>query len=793
MNIVDFVRLALKHIRLLILIPILLATLVIILTVNPSFEYSSQTILYTGLATGTSIEMDKRFDHHANSAAFDNLINIIKSRDTQEEVAIRLLAQHLMLKEANSKYISEEHYEEFIDKIPEDLRDYVAVDRNAVDVAIDEDNVSALFPEEIDPVLYEQTVKNLIGLMQSNTSNFVYEIINYEKDKHYSIKAISSVNAMRIGGSDLVKLTYTVNDPGICQQTLDIYNKVCIKNYKFIKQNRSDDVVKYFEAQLAQASDKLKRAEDKLLEFNKASNIINYYEQSKKVAIVKEEMELDYNQKQAELAGLQAATRRMEKKLDIQEVIQQKSNYVLQKKKELGELNYEIAMIEAKLETNGTGQGLGRLGELRKQSDAVSSEIKKSVDELYSYENTVDGLPVTKVLPNWMDNVTNTENLRAKLKIMENQNKEFQKQYKTYAPAGANMLRIQREISVSEEGYLEILHGLNLAKLKLQDNSLSANLKAIDPPYFPLYPIPSKRKILIVVAAFIGGLFTLGIILVMEYFDDTLKNSDKAAEKIGIPGLGMIPKILLNPLTTKMSFVQSRLIEIITQNIIQDLSSEEKRDKVPKTILCFSTQKMEGKSVIAGNIAKGLKKSGKSVLVLNYSDKEPRKDQQRKYSILNRVLGYADPRIDVDNPFLANASEYLDDSEYHTYNIDKQFYKAKNYEDILRLNNIVLDYTPDYIVIELPSIIDNNHPTELFIDSDLDILVCRSNRTWSKADKAALDRLMPFSESKMKFVINGVELKEVERVLGDLPKKRTSLRKKMKSMFKLEFFSKNQI
>lgn len=793
MNIVEFVRLALKHIRLLILIPILLASLVIILTVNPSFEYSSQTILYTGLATGTSIEMDKRFDHHANSAAFDNLINIIKSRETQEEVAVRLLAQHLMLKEANSKYISEEHYDEFKDKIPEELYGYIAVDKNAADLDIDADNLTSIFPSEIDPVLYEQTVRNLMDLMRSSTSNFVYEILNYEKDKHYSIKAISSVNAMRIGGSDLVKLTYTVNDPGICQQTLDIYNKVCIKNYKFIKQNRSDDVVKYFEAQLAQASDKLKQAEDKLLEFNKASNIINYYEQSKKVAIVKEEMELDFNQKQAELAGLQAATKRLEKKLDIQEIIQQKSNYVLQKKKELGELNYEIAMIEAKIESTGSNQSQGQLESLRSQSRAISNEIKKSVDELYSYENTVDGLPVTKVLPEWMDNVTDSENLRAKLKIMENQNKEFQKQYATYAPAGANMLRIQREISVSEEGYLEILHGLNLAKLKLQDNSLSANLKAIDPPFFPLYPIPSKRKILIIAAAFIGGLFTLGIILVMEYFDDTLKNSDKAAEKIGIPALGMIPKILLNPLTTKMAFVQSRLIEIITQNIIQHLSSDEKRDKIPKTILCFSTQKLEGKSVIAGNIAKSLKKSGKSVLVLNYSDKEPRKDKQRKHSILNRILGYPDPRIDIDNPFLANASQYLDESEYQTYNIDKQFYKAKDYADILKQNNIQLDFVPEYVIIELPSIIDNNHPTELFIDSDLDILVCRSNRTWSKADKAALNRLMPFSESKMKFVINGVELKEVERVLGDLPKRRTSLRKKMKSIFKLEFFSKNQI
>lgn len=31
-------------------------------------------------------------------------------------------------------------------------------------------------------------------------------------------------------------------------QTLAIFNDVCIENYKGIKENRSDEVVKYFEA-----------------------------------------------------------------------------------------------------------------------------------------------------------------------------------------------------------------------------------------------------------------------------------------------------------------------------------------------------------------------------------------------------------------------------------------------------------------------------------------------------------------------------------------------------------------
>lgn len=791
MTIIELIRLILKHLRLLIMVPLLLALLVLMLTRKPSLEYSSQSILYTGLASGSSIEMDKTFNYYATNTAFDNLINIINSRETQEEVAIRLLSQHLMLPKANPKFISPKLFEELKNKIPSELYEYVDTDNSTTNKnTIKEDSpTEVLFPPEINRDSYERTVKNLTDLMNSSNTNFVYELLNYE-DEHYSLKAISSIKAMRISSSDLIKLSYTVNDPGICQQTLAIYNEVCIKNYKNIKENRSGSVVKYFESQLELSLEKLKEAESKLLEFNKSYNIINYYEQSKAVAVVKEDMEVAYNNKKAELAGVNAATKRLEEKLSIQHQIQSKNNHVLEKKRELGNLNFEIAISEA--ESNNNEESIARIAELNKQSEKLTSEIRAGVDELYKYQNTLDGVPTSKVLPDWMNTVVQADNLKAEIKVMDQRNKDFQEQYAVYAPAGANIKRIEREISVSEQGYLEILHGLNLAKLKLQDSEMSANLKTIDPPFYPLTPMPTKRKILIIAAALLGAILIFGVILVMEYFDDTLKNAKKASGILGLNSLGMMPKILLNPSTINPTYIHKRLVEIITQNIIQFLTAQNSENNT-KTIICFSTQKMEGKTVLAGNIAKALKENGKNVLLLNYINEEQHINKQRKFSIIDRILGSQDPRIDFNNPFLSDVSTYLAPSEYHTYTINKQFYKAKNYKDILKLNNITLDFIPDYVIIELPALIYNNHPAELFTQSDIDILVCRSNRLWSEADQTALNNLLPLSGDKMNFILNGVELKEVESLLGDLPKKRSQFRKKIKNMFKFQFFSKNQL
>ncbi len=813
MKIIELLRLVRKHLVLLIIVPLFLATLVILLSRNAKHTYSSETKLYTGLATGSTIEMDKTFNYFLTNTAFDNLLNIINSRETQEEVAIRLLSQHLSLQKENPKFISAQSFKKLRETTPTYLYSYVVKSGNpdeeedSTELApqkkiplsfttqsnqkVDSNNqlVVKVVPSTISKADYELTVKNLTKLMKSSDSNFVYQLLNHD-DLHYSIKALSTIKAERIGSSDMIKLSYVVDDPGICQQTLAILNEVCIKNYKNIKENRSDVVVKYFESQLDFANLKLKDAEDKLLVFNKSNNIINYYEQSKAVAVVKEDMEVDYNNKKAQLAGIEAGIKRLEEKLGIQQQVQVKNNNLLEKKKQLGDINFEIATTESESGLNEIN--IKKLAILKKQSDNLKNEIKKSVQDIYSYQNTIDGLPVSTVLSEWINNVVEAENLKAKLKVMDQRNKDFQQQYSIYAPAGANIKRIEREISVSEQGYLEILHGLNLAKLKLQDNALASNLKAVDPPYFPVEPEASKTAVLVIGAAFLGIILVLGNILAMEYSDNTLKNSKRASKILNLPSLGMIPKIFLKPATNNFSFIKNRLLDITTQNFKQYLSLHNSGKSV-KTILFLSTLEKEGKTVIAGNISKKLIEEGKKVLMLNFSKTPEQKIKQRKYSFLNRILGYQDPRIDIKNPFLDNPTNYLPSSEYFFCNLDIQFLNTKNYVEILEHNNISIDYIPDYVFIEIPALLFNNYPADLVEQSDLSILICRSNRLWSEADQSALNELLPLSGSKMSVIINGVELQELESLLGELPKKSSEFRKKIKNLIRFQFFSKNQI
>ncbi len=813
MKIIDLVRLLRKHIVILILTPVILAGLVAYLTRNPDFNYASETTLFTGIASGTSVEIDKSFSYFANNTAFDNLINVIKARETHEEVAVRLLSQHLLLDKPDSKYITAESFRE-LQKItplyvkqmvvrrhhsaPEskentDSRDTTKLNSDAAEEKFSFSDISDQnndnLPPSISPEDYEATVQKLSAYMLSSDTNFVYRLLNFDHP-HYSINAISSISAQRISNSDLIKIKYTSNDPGICRQTLYLLTDACIRNYKDIKENRSDAVVKYFEYQLKLASDKLKNAEDKLLEFNKSNNIINYYEQSKAVAIVKEDLEVEFNSKKMKLAGIQASIKSLEDKLGNRELIQIKSSKIIDTRNKLGEINYVISSAE--ILGGISADTIVDLTDLKLQAEQLKEEIKNYVSELYSYNNTTNGLPVSTVLNDWISNVIQEQYEKAGLEVLKLRINEFQKQYAIYAPAGANIKRIEREISVSEQEFLEILHGLNLAKLKLQDNELSSNLKTVDPPFFPISPIPTKRKIIVLAAGFFGLLIVLSLIFVLEYFDDTLKNQSKASKILGLPYVGIFPKILLKPGSLNFASLANRLLELAIQNI-EMLQKSPENLKTTRTIIVFSTSAKEGKTVISGNLANKYKSQGKKVLVLNYSGKGlynsevnlTTEQRTNRFSIISFLLGYADHRIDFKSSFLENSENYLGENEYHLYKI--------NYKEILQHNQIEISFEPDIVLIELPPVLYSPYPTELFSVADVSVLVCRSNRNWTEADKGAVENINKLNNNKTHFILNGVDIEVIESVLGELPKKRSWLRRAVKKAVGFQFFSKSHI
>ena len=966
MNLVQLFRLIGRHIVVLILAPIIMSSLVFLMTRNEKKIYKSETTVYTGLASGYTIESgeNSKLDFFGTKNAFDNLINIINSRETLEEVGLRLLATHLLLDGPNQKYLNKENYNklqsilpdeikalvyfdpEKVEGVSEDIQNesviesepvasdsagqtesvefkepqgnkstenvkyhivkknetlyrisqeygvsiqdlmkynnllsdnnikegqkliikpskeqiqeingsefedagniYYVVDKketlysisrkynistkdlivwnnlkdrniqigqklivgkigapkttNDNDIAIKEDvnedfdislkkeaideiqaeikqmEIEEEEREELDfrkinraqiiaasdPLGEKNSVDKIYEFLNDyknqNDTNFVYELLNYSHP-HYSIGAISKIRVSRIGNSDLVEIRYENDDPGVCQHTLVLLIKVFRKNFKIIKENQTDAVVRYFLEQVRQANQKLQNAEDELLQFNQNNNIINYYEQTKFIASEKEDLDVEIQKEQMNLAGAEAAMKEISARLNLKNDINLKSAEISKKRAELSEVNLQLAMAE----TFADSAKRYNLVELKRRKEKVEEELQALISGLYGLYSSEQGVPVQEVLMEWIRNVIAFEESNARLQVLENRKIDFLKRYELFAPLGATLKRIERKIDVAEREYLSHLHSLNLSKLKQQNIELSSNIKPVDEPYFPIKPQASKRKILIIAAGLVGFIMVFFLVVLLEFFDATIKTPERAEKLSGLKLAGALPRMSD---TTKVNypFISNRLIEMFAQQIKlffkHRTNSGSEMLAAPKQIVFISTRSKEGKTFIALSLVEKLRNQGDKVLFLNT------KNEDR----LNQIPEH----------------------EYNiTYEIDDKLAEVNDIKALAGGEIKINDF--DYVVLELPSLIYFPVPSDILTADDFHVLVCRANRIWNSADTKALDVYKTINNIEPRVFINGTKIEALETIIGEIPKKRARFRRIFKKVLGFQFYSRNQI
>ncbi len=598
---------------------------------------------------------------------------------------------------------------------------------------------------------YEKTVANLRKYYAANDTNFIYGLLHYGSNKHYSINSISRIQIYRINNSDLVKLTFTSDDPGICEQTLKIISQVFMDDYKSLRVNETDRVVKYFEREVDSADKKLSEAEDRLLRFNKTNNIINYYEQSKAIAGQKEALDKYYQDQQVRLSGAMASLYALETKMTARDSIYLKSDAITQREKELAQVTQDILVNRLAEDYSPTVKK--KLEELQLKQKRLRNEIKLYVDQLYLYGHSTQGLPIQQLLNTWLKNKIDYVEARAALTVLAQRKLDFIRTYQKMAPLGAMLTRIQREIKVAEQTYLELLRSLNLAKMKQQNMEMSTNIKVVDPPFFPIQPNPSKTKYIVLAAGIFGFLVVALLIVMLEYFDTSLKNPSRVTEQTEMPLAGAYPLLSSKHQANELSQITNRLVDMMIQNIKLNLQKSEPRPEKPFIVLVFSTQNSTGKTLIAQKIINRMRSMGDKILFLNYKENGESGDEDFNYTY----------RYDIKNNFIdvANLQELMDNR-------------------YLRKSNTAYDY----IFLELPSIIYHTYPIKLLSEIDLALFVIKSSNRFAKADKTAMDIFREAYKGQPIVILNEVELFNLDDLMSDLPKTKKSNFDKLRNLLK---------
>lgn len=721
MSFIHFLKLLTKNILWLLLIPTILAVSIYYFTRHEKKVYSSESTIYTGIASGYDLNGTTKADFYTTSNAFDNLLSLIESRETKLDVLINLLSEHISLKKYDSTILTWQAYDELQKLVPSDIKRQIVKSN------------------------FSDTRAMVANLVKKSNDNVLYKLI-YSLNPYYSLEALKNIKSSRISSSDLIKISYETNDPYICKRTLELLEESFMRKNKILREGQTGSVVSYYENETKKAFSKLDSNEKTFLNFNKSNDIINYDEQTKAVATERSELYALNNNLEMDNSSSKSSLDKVNESIKGRNNLFSNGSDIVKEREKLSNVYNKIALSEL---MNPDGGSKKQVDSLKIVAQKTESNLKNSLDKLYTDSNTPNGIPTKSVLDEWLKTTLAYEQSKAKLGVMGKRKKEFDQEYKRFAPLGATLKKIERQISVSEQEYLELLHGLNMAKLTQQNTELTSKLNVVDLPYLPLKPNASKRIILVIVGFIVGFVLILAFILANALVNRTLLEPSRARKTIDAPLLGIYP--LLKGENT--DFVKRANLRLI-QEILASVDIHKK----PVTIGLLSIQSGEGKTTIINLLEEEL-------LSLHYS-------------VEKQLL-------------ISNSSDHLTD--YLPITIKEPMRKTygismpNSFEDFLvekenRHRNI-----KDFILIEFPPLEDIIIKPGLFPQLSSSILLCRANRAWSKVDKNILSSFIKTTGNKPQFILNGVETDFAAEYIGKVPKKRNSFFKKI-----IKFDSKNQ-
>jgi uncharacterized protein involved in exopolysaccharide biosynthesis len=682
----------------LIILPLIALIVAWFMTRNMERIYNTNTTIYTGMITAYNIEGGSGTAGGHSETNMKNLILLISTDVTIHEVSLRLFARCMMYGNTNkdNNYISAEHFRQLNNSVPADVK--ALINHNSENA----------------------TYANLKAYEKPTQDNYLFGLTNFHN--YFGINNITSrLKVLQLDRSDIIDIGYSANDPGIAYNTLDILNEVFARQYAQLRYGETNNVIKFFEREVARLYRILTNAEDDLIRYNVEKRIINYGEQTK----VLSNMDGDQQRSDNTLLKNQATTRALMDYLERQLGDRAK---IIKANKEFTNQVTDISRIQSRISnlrlmsSEGSGSGVESQLELAKAEQMLKDATENVRGLIKDIEagtySTQTGVKANDMITRWLDQVLLLEQTKAEIGAQDIMRNNIDKQMLYYAPIGATITRKDRHISFIEGNYMEMLKALNAARLRQKNLQMTtATLRVLNPPLFPMNAQPTNRMLILLGAFLLTFLLTALYFFIIELLDRTLRDRMRSERITKIPVMGCFPK----ESTLRYRRFNKTIADMALRQLSKALLPHFKEGQ-QNVLNLLSTDAANGKSYLAQEL--------------------------ENYWI---SIGLQVHRLTYDEDFLAE---------------DSHFIMAKDIKDICP------DILPNEIaIIEYPNLDDNSIPSGLLNMGTINLLVTRANRTWKDVDQKALKELQSQLEDQNTLFMYLTEAQRyaVEEFVGQLP------------------------
>lgn len=682
----------------LIILPMIALVVAWLSTRDMERVYDTNTTIYTGMITGYNLEGGTGTAGGQSQTNMTNLMLLITTDATVHEVSLRLFARCMMYGNQNkdNNYISAEHFRQLYNSVPAEVK--ALINHNSENA----------------------TYANLKAYERPSADNYIFGITNYHP--YFGINSITSrLKVVQLNRSDIIDIGYSCNDAGIAYNTLDILNDVFARQYGLLRYGETNNVIKFFEREVAHLYRILTNAEDDLIRYNVEKRIINYGEQTKLLSGMDATQKTTDNNLLIDKTTTRSLMNYLERQLgDRAKVIKANRDFTNQVT-DISRIQSRISNLRL-MSSEGGASGIETQNELAKAQrmlQEASNNVRGLVKDIEAGNyNTETGVKASGMIDKWLEQVLKLEETKAHESAMDVMREKIDNEVLYYAPIGATVSRKERHIAFIEGNYMSMLNALNSARLRQKNLQMStATLRVLNPPMFPMNAQPTNRMMTLLGAFMMTFIFTALYFFIIELLDRTLRDRMRSERITKIPVMGCFPK--------ESNLRYRRFNKTIADMALRQLSKallphfEEGKQNVLNLI---STDAANGKSYIAQEL--------------------------ENYWI---SIGLQVRRITYDEDYLAE---------------DSRFIMAKDIKDICP------DLLPNEIaIVEYPNLDDNSIPPALLNMGTVNLMVTRANRTWKDVDQKALKELNDRLENKNSLFMYLTECQRyaVEEFVGQLP------------------------
>ncbi len=682
----------------LIILPLIALIVAWFATRNMERVYDANTTIYTGMITGYNLEGGTGSAGGNSQTNITNLMLLMTTDVTIHEVSLRLFARCMMYgnPSKDNNYISSEHFRQLSATVPADVK--ALINHNSE----------------------QATYANLKAYEKPSQDNYIFGLLNFHP--WFGINNITSrLKVLQLQRSDIIDVAYSANDAGIVYNTLDILNEVFARQYQQLRFGETNDVIKFFEREVARLYKILTGAEDDLIRYNVSKRIINYGEQTKVVAGMDAAQQTSDNDQLMNYTTAKSLMDYLERQLGDRAKIIRANRDFTDQITDISRIQSRISNL--RLMTSEGGEDnlesqleLAKAEKLLQDRTARVKELTRDI-EAGSY-STETGVKANDMIQKWLEQVLLLEKTKAEMSAQDIMRQNLDRQILYYAPIGATLARKDRHISFIEGNYMEMLKALNSARLRQRNLQMTtAKLRVLNPPMFPMNAQPTNRMMILLSAFLLTFALTALYFFLIELLDRTLRDRMRSERITKVPVMGCFPK----ESTLRYRRFNKTIADMALRQLSKSLLPHFKEGQ-QNVLNLISTDAGNGKSYISQEL--------------------------ENYWI---SIGLQVRRLTYDEDYLAE---------------DSRFIMAKDIKDICP------DILPNEIaIIEYPNLDDNSVPPALLNMGTINLLVTRANRTWKDVDQKALKELQSQLEDQNTLFMYLTEAQRyaVEEFIGQLP------------------------